>query len=121
MNPPTLTSKGLHLRIRSLRASRNMSQEAIASKIGISQNAYSRIELGLAKLSIERMLKISDILEVSPINMLTADGGLQNEINKKTAQSVQVLMDDLIAEKNAQIENLKKENEFLKAMILKKK
>ncbi len=121
MNPPTLTSKGLHLRIRSLRSSRNMSQEAIASKIGISQNAYSRIELGLAKLSIERMLKISDILEVSPIDLLTADGGLQNEINKKTAQSVQVLMDDLIAEKNAQIENLKKENEFLKAMLLKKK
>jgi transcriptional regulator with XRE-family HTH domain len=121
MNSPKLTSKGLHQRIRAIRATRNMSQEAIATKIGISQNAYSRIELGLAKLSIERMLKIADILEVSPIDLLTPDGGFQNQIDKKAAQSVQVLMDDLIAEKNAQIENLKRENEFLKEMLLKKK
>jgi transcriptional regulator with XRE-family HTH domain len=47
-----------------------MSQEFVASKIGISQNAYSRIELGLAKLSIERMLKISEILQVSPIELM---------------------------------------------------
>jgi transcriptional regulator with XRE-family HTH domain len=121
MNSPKLTSKGLHQRIRAIRATRNMSQETIATKIGISQNAYSRIELGLAKLSIERMLKIADILEVSPIDLLTPDGGFQNQIDKKAAQSVQVLMDDLIAEKNAQIENLKRENEFLKEMLLKKK
>ena len=52
MNSPKLTSKGLHQRIRAIRATRSMSQETIATKIGISQNAYSRIELGLAKLSM---------------------------------------------------------------------
>ncbi|MFY8138214.1 MAG: helix-turn-helix domain-containing protein [Flavobacteriales bacterium] len=70
MESYNFSAKQIHLRIRNLRSKQGMSQEFVASKIGISQNAYSRIELGLAKLSIERMLKISEILQVSPIELM---------------------------------------------------
>lgn len=73
MTSHNFTAKDIHLRIRNTRTELGYSQEFVASKIGISQNAYSRIELGLAKLSIERMLKIADILQVNPLQFLTAD------------------------------------------------
>lgn len=73
MDSSIFCAKEIHLRIRNVRSAQGMSQEYVASKIGISQNAYSRIELGLAKLSIERMLKIAVILNVSPIELLTPE------------------------------------------------
>jgi len=72
MNSHNFTAKDIHLRIRSIRTELCYSQEFVASQIGISQNAYSRIELGLAKLSIERMLKIADVLKINPLVLLTA-------------------------------------------------
>ncbi|MFO0359945.1 MAG: helix-turn-helix domain-containing protein [Flavobacteriales bacterium] len=71
MNSHNFTAKDIHLRIRSIRTELGYSQEFVASQIGISQNAYSRIELGLAKLSIERMLKIADVLKINPLVLLT--------------------------------------------------
>ncbi len=71
MNSHNFTAKDIHVRIRDARVKNGYSQEFVAAKIGISQNAYSRIELGLAKLSIERMLKICDILQVSVLDLLT--------------------------------------------------
>lgn len=70
MNSQNFTAKDIHIRIRDARVKNGYSQEFVAAKIGISQNAYSRIELGLAKLSIERMLKICDILQVSVLDLL---------------------------------------------------
>jgi transcriptional regulator with XRE-family HTH domain len=49
--------------IRKVRESKNFSQEFMAVKLGISQNVYSRMEQGLAKIEIERLLQISEILE----------------------------------------------------------
>lgn len=50
--------------IRSIRRSRNYSQEYMAHKLGISQNVYSKIENGKCKCSVYRFIIIVGLLEV---------------------------------------------------------
>jgi len=50
--------------MRSFRLIRNYSQEYLALKLKISQNAYSKIELGYTKVTVERLLGIAQVLEV---------------------------------------------------------
>jgi transcriptional regulator with XRE-family HTH domain len=51
--------------IRAYRLIRNYSQEYLALKLDISQNAYSKIELGHTRVTIERLIRIAQILEVN--------------------------------------------------------
>jgi transcriptional regulator with XRE-family HTH domain len=50
--------------IRRIREARNYSQDYVAMKAHISQNAYSKIELGYSKISLERFFLIADALGV---------------------------------------------------------
>ncbi|WP_308849287.1 helix-turn-helix transcriptional regulator [Pedobacter sp.] len=52
------------LKIRKVREYKNFSQEYLASKIGISQNAYSKIELGYSKITLDRLFHIAKLLDV---------------------------------------------------------
>ncbi|QEM11160.1 MULTISPECIES: helix-turn-helix domain-containing protein [Mucilaginibacter] len=56
--------------IRKLRESRNYSQEYMAGKLRISQNTYSKLELGYTALTLERLILIAAILEVSLISLV---------------------------------------------------
>ncbi|WPU93951.1 helix-turn-helix transcriptional regulator [Mucilaginibacter sabulilitoris] len=49
--------------IRNTRENLNYTQEYLAAKLGISQNAYSKIELGYTKITVERLFQIAAILE----------------------------------------------------------
>jgi transcriptional regulator with XRE-family HTH domain len=51
--------------IKNARLMRNYSQDYLANCLAISQNAYSKIELGKSQLTVERAFKIAAILEVS--------------------------------------------------------
>ena len=53
-------------KIRKLRLKKDYSQEYMASRLGISQKAYSKIERGETALNHERLYQIAKILEVSP-------------------------------------------------------
>ncbi|GAA4308547.1 hypothetical protein GCM10023149_02510 [Mucilaginibacter gynuensis] len=50
--------------IKSMRLHRNYTQEYIAYKLGISQNAYSKIELNYTRITVDRLFHIAEILEV---------------------------------------------------------
>jgi len=56
--------------VRKLRESRNYSQEYMAGKLRISQNTYSKLELGYTALTLERLILIAAILEVSLISLV---------------------------------------------------
>lgn len=60
--------------IRKIREHKNYTQEYLAAKLQISQNAYSRIELGYTRLTLERFFHIALILEVDEFELLKADG-----------------------------------------------
>lgn len=64
--------KAIAASIRVKRESKNYTQEYLAYKLSISQNAYSKIELGYTKITVERLLQIADVLEVSPAELLEA-------------------------------------------------
>lgn len=57
--------------IRKIRELNQTSQEYMAAKLGISPNAYSNIEKGKTKLTVERLFAIADILEVDIAELLT--------------------------------------------------
>jgi transcriptional regulator with XRE-family HTH domain len=59
--------------IRKIREFRNYTQDYLAAKLGISQNAYSKIELGYSKLTLERLFQISSILEVEVMQLISFD------------------------------------------------
>jgi transcriptional regulator with XRE-family HTH domain len=71
--------------IRKFREMRNYSQEYVAGKMGISQNAYSKIENNITQLTVSHVRQISAILEVSMMDLLRDDF----EIHKSTDMQVQ--------------------------------
>lgn len=80
---PIAKAKSVANNIRRVREYRNYTQDYVARKIGISQNAYSKLELGLHKLSLERLFQIADILDVDCNALLEyeSDGIVQLRIN----------------------------------------
>jgi transcriptional regulator with XRE-family HTH domain len=56
--------------IRKYREMRNYSQEYVAGKMGISQNAFSKIENNITQLTVSHIRQISAILEVSMMDLL---------------------------------------------------
>lgn len=111
-------------RIKNLREEKKYSQEYMARKLDISQNVYSRIETGQAKLDTERLVQIADILDVSILSLLelsdqqvikirqvqnqTINGDINNHIpNEKIQQELEALKAQ-VTELVQRIENLKK-------------
>ncbi len=74
-----LKIKAIAANIRSKREYRNYTQEYLAAKLNISQNAYSKIELGYTKITVERLFQIaailefdvSELIETEPLGVLT--------------------------------------------------
>jgi transcriptional regulator with XRE-family HTH domain len=113
--------------IRKVRESKNYSQEFMAVRLGVSQNVYSRMEQGLAKIEIERLLQISEILETSISDLIgakdrqtvnitnnqTVNGNVSNNtpINEvKSLHEKQIeLYVTIIEEKDKRIKSLEKE------------
>jgi transcriptional regulator with XRE-family HTH domain len=59
--------------IRKIRESKDYTQDYLAIKLAISQNAYSKIELGYTKITVERLFQIAQILEVNPVHLISFD------------------------------------------------
>lgn len=56
--------------IRKIREHHHYTQEYLAVKLNISQNAYSKIELGYTKITLERLFQIAEILEIDTLELL---------------------------------------------------
>ncbi len=57
-------------KIRVQRLIKNYSQEYMAYSLNISQTAYSNIERNGTKLSVERLIEIAEILEISHFELM---------------------------------------------------
>ncbi|PWK71436.1 helix-turn-helix protein [Mucilaginibacter oryzae] len=62
--------KAIAANIRHSREGLNYTQEYLAAKLSISQNAYSKIELGYTKITVERLFQIAAILEVDVTELI---------------------------------------------------
>jgi len=56
--------------IKSARLAKNYSQDYIAGKLSISQNAYSKLELGYIRIKLENLIIIADVLNIPITNLI---------------------------------------------------
>lgn len=52
-------------RIKALRSAKNFTQEQIADRIGVSRQKYARIESGVNSITLDILLKVSEVLDVT--------------------------------------------------------
>ncbi|TSJ40978.1 helix-turn-helix transcriptional regulator [Mucilaginibacter corticis] len=67
----------LLVNIRNRRHDLGYSQEYMAFRLGISQNAYSKIEAGKASMNIKRFFDIAGVLLTTPESLI--ESGQQSE------------------------------------------
>ena len=68
-----LKIKAIAASIRNKREQRNYTQEYLAYKLSISQNAYSKIELGYTKITVERLLQIAEVLDFKASELIDVE------------------------------------------------
>jgi transcriptional regulator with XRE-family HTH domain len=59
--------------IRSRRVAKGYSQQYFASRLNISQNAYSKIEIGRTPITLMRLLQIAEVLEVDLSDLINVN------------------------------------------------
>ncbi len=79
-------------KIRNIRLSHGYTQEYMAEKLGIDTVNYGRIERGKSKLSLERFIRICEILEVSPTDLLNNEkNGIIDYLKKIYETEIEIL------------------------------
>jgi transcriptional regulator with XRE-family HTH domain len=107
-------------KIKKLRELKGLKQEDLAHKLGITQSAYSKMEIGTVDIPFSKLEEIASILGISIENIIGFNEAIVFNLknNKKAnglvinqiSQSEKKLYDDYI-------ESLKIENNYLKNMI----
>ena len=109
-------------KIKKLRELKNLTQEHMANSIGISQGAYSRMELGETEITYSKLVKISEELGMKPEEVIAFNESVVfNVMNNETGNGLVINNSQFSEiEKNLfeqQIVLLKEENAHLKKVI----
>lgn len=56
--------------IRKARMHKNYSQEYLGIRLHISQNAYSKIEIGQSNITLQRIFEIAEVFEVDVCELI---------------------------------------------------
>jgi transcriptional regulator with XRE-family HTH domain len=72
------------VKLKQLRELKNFTQEYVATQLGLTTRAYSKIESGETQLTINRLNEISAILGIDPMEALGFDH--QNIFNNCTQE-----------------------------------
>jgi transcriptional regulator with XRE-family HTH domain len=115
--------KSIGQKIRKIRELKGFSQDYVASRLDMSQNNYSKIELEHnKKLSAERLDEIAKILEVDPNEILNFDDTFlfksisHNQTGGETKSGI-FNNDAIIKSLNEEIQHLRSENIRLISII----
>ncbi len=76
-------------RIKIARISRNLSQDTIAEDLGISVSAYSNMERGAVDITVNRIIRVAEILKIKWLYLL----GILGETEIDFEKSLQILAD----------------------------
>lgn len=65
--------RSLHIgqKIKKLRELKNLTQMHMAQKLGVTQSAYSKMELGESEVTYKRLEKISEVFEMKPEEVIS--------------------------------------------------
>jgi transcriptional regulator with XRE-family HTH domain len=110
-------------KVRQIRELKNLTQEYMADKLGMSQRGYSKLERDEVKLDWERITQIAKVFEMEPMDLVSFDDNL---IFNNCTQSGKAniinnnLPDKLIEQYEARIKALTDEVAFLREELRKR-
>ena len=109
-------------KIRKLRELKNLTQDHMAQSIGVSQGAYSRMELGETEITYTKLEKISDELGMKPEEIIAFNESMVfNVMNNETGNGLVINNNQLSEIETNMFEQhiklLKEENAYLKKVI----
>jgi transcriptional regulator with XRE-family HTH domain len=111
-------------KIKKLRELRNFTQEYMAEKLAISQNAYSKIERNETDVSYSRVESVAKILDVDVLDIIGFDEKklLFNISDNKDQSHNGLIIHTGLSDKEKtlyeqMVSTLKLENEFLKRIV----
>lgn len=110
-----------------LRKERNLSQEQMAERLGMSKNGYGKLERGESRLTIEHLEQIATVFNIDIVELLRGDSDLNLMIvgdnhshctntncshgNKQEMEKLQLIInhkDELLSQKDKEIELLRR-------------
>lgn len=120
-------------KIRKIRSLKGFSQDYMAGKLAMSQNNYSKIELGEVKVNTDVLENIAEIFELRPEDVLTFDEkyifhnntfndhsnqvGFNTHTHNGLANKERELYEALIKEKDSKILLLQKVTDTLNSLL----
>ena len=84
--------KAMGTRIRQLRKQNHMTQAALGEKVGMSTSFIGHIERGTRIASLETLVRLSDVLNVS-LDVLVLGGDTRPALSGTTASKMRMLND----------------------------
>jgi transcriptional regulator with XRE-family HTH domain len=108
--------------IKKLRELKNLTQEHMASVIGVTQSAYSRLELGETEITYSKLARIASELGMKPEDVISFNESMVfNVMHNQTGNGLIIQNNTLVNEERdlykLQIETLKEEVAYLKKII----
>jgi transcriptional regulator with XRE-family HTH domain len=114
--------KNTELKIKQIRELKNYTQEYVATQLGLTTRAYSKIESGETQLTINRLNEISEILGIEPMEVLGFDdkqvfNNCKQEGNFGNFGTYNTMSERLLLQYEKNIQILEDEVALLKSMI----
>lgn len=108
-------------KVRKLRELRNFTQNYMADQLGITQSAYSRIEVGESEISYKKLSKISEVLEIPVEEIITFHENMIFNVSNNQTGNGYVIYNGVSDKERLlfqeQISLLKEENLYLKGLL----
>jgi len=107
-------------KIKTLREIRNLTQSHLAKELGLTQSAYSKIELGESELSFSKLETVAKVLGMKPEEIIAFNESMIFNVSHNQTGNGYVYNAFSENEKalyEEQISQLKAENTYLKTVI----
>lgn len=123
VNLHSITMEQMVNRIKEMRKKKGLSQGAMAAELGVSQATYGKIEKNEAKLTLDKLERVAEILGCNPAQLLGYETGADTGAKDNAQQYLEIkqlhqenkdVMDKLLESKDEQIEVLKELIRFYK-------
>jgi transcriptional regulator with XRE-family HTH domain len=119
MNP---TGPQIGQKIKKLRELRNFTQSHMAEELGLSQSAYSKLELGETEITYNKLERVAEVLGMRPEEVISFNESMVfNVMHNQTGQGFVINNNQLTeSEKQLyeeQISLLKEELSYLKRLL----
>ncbi len=106
--------------IKTIRETKNYSEEYMADKMGISQSTYNRKENGEGDFTLTELINMAGVLEVPLVKIIELDlARIINQTNNDTATGNHIIENQTVMNEGYQLAagQFKEENIFLKQQV----